>query len=71
MLRRALPVLVALAFAATMAHAQSTEVRMLVQSSPLAGFRYEASDRRCVTTIHAVAVEAFRERVVPWLARWI
>jgi hypothetical protein len=38
--RRALFVFVALAFAAAAAHAQNTEVRMLVQSSPLAGFRY-------------------------------
>ena len=40
MSRRALPVLLAFALAATVAHAQNTEVRMLVQSSPLAGLRY-------------------------------
>ena len=40
MSRRAIIFLVALAFTAAMAHAQDAEVRMLVQSSPLAGFRY-------------------------------
>ena len=40
MSRRALLVLVALALAGAGVRAQETEVRMLVQSSPLAGFRY-------------------------------
>jgi hypothetical protein len=38
--RRALFLLIAFAFGGAAAHAQDTEVRMLVQSSPLAGFRY-------------------------------
>ncbi len=38
--RRELLVFVALALAAISVGAQDTEVRMLVQSSPLAGFRY-------------------------------
>ena len=37
---RALLVIAALAFAGGALHAQNTEVRMLVQSSPLAGFQY-------------------------------
>ena len=39
-MHRALPVLVALMLAGVEAGAQDTEVRMLVQNSPLAGFRY-------------------------------
>ena len=38
--RHALYLFVVLALAGGPAHAQNTEVRMLVQSSPLAGFRY-------------------------------
>lgn len=38
--RRALPVFFTLMLASAAACAQDTEVRMLVQSSPLAGFRY-------------------------------
>jgi hypothetical protein len=38
--RRELLILVVLALAGAMAHAQETEVRMLVQSSPLAGFSF-------------------------------
>ena len=40
MSRRALLVLVACLLAGAGAHAQDSEVRMLVQNSPLAGFRY-------------------------------
>ena len=40
MSRRALLVLVALALAGAGVRAQESEVRMLVQNSPLAGFRY-------------------------------
>ena len=40
MSRRALFLVIAFALAAITAHAQNAEVRMLVQSSPLAGFRY-------------------------------
>ena len=40
MTRRALPLLVVLLLAGGTVHAQNAEVRMLVQSSPLAGFRY-------------------------------